>query len=110
VATASNRAHYNEQDDPSGIHNRSNGAQCRRAETLVFLDGSRVRRPNNRSGRWRPREERTALPDIDTAVDWRGRTVIERAGWKLGKLGELYLDQETDRRGWASIKRGSGSC
>jgi hypothetical protein len=44
-----------------------------------------------------------ALPDIDTALDWRGRTVVDHAGEKIGKLDELYLDEETSRPEWASV-------
>jgi hypothetical protein len=47
------------------------------------------------------------LPDIDTALDWRGRTVVDRDGEKIGKLGELYLDEETSRPEWAGIAIGT---
>ncbi len=47
----------------------------------------------------------TALPDIDTAMSWRGRTVQDRDGNELGTLSELYLDSE-QRPAWASVKRG----
>jgi PRC-barrel domain/Domain of unknown function (DUF2382) len=33
-------------------------------------------------------------PDIDTALGWRGRTVLDRDGERLGKLGAVYLDEE----------------
>jgi len=45
-------------------------------------------------------------PDIDTAMAWRGRTVRDRDGEELGKLAELYLDSESSRPAWASVKRG----
>jgi sporulation protein YlmC with PRC-barrel domain len=46
------------------------------------------------------------LPDIDTALDWRGRTVVDRDGEKIGKLDDLYLDDETSRPEWAGIATG----
>ena len=46
------------------------------------------------------------VPDIDTALGWRGRTVLDRNGEKLGTLTELYLDSEDSRPAWAGIKRG----
>src|SRR3712207_4538151 len=46
------------------------------------------------------------LPDVDTALDWRGRTVIDPAGEELGKITALYLDGESQRPAWASVKRG----
>ena len=45
-------------------------------------------------------------PDIDTALAWRGRTVRDPAGEKLGTLSELYLHGESDRPAWAGVKRG----
>ena len=47
-----------------------------------------------------------SAPDIDTALGWRGRTVRDRHGEELGKLGELYLDSESNRPAWGSVKRG----
>jgi hypothetical protein len=46
------------------------------------------------------------LPDIDTALAWRGRTVRDTHGEELGKLSELYLDHADDRPAWAAVKRG----
>jgi hypothetical protein len=45
-------------------------------------------------------------PDIDTALDWRGRTVRDRDGEKIGSLGDVYLDQETDRPAWGGVRTG----
>jgi stress response protein YsnF/sporulation protein YlmC with PRC-barrel domain len=41
-------------------------------------------------------------PDIHTALDWRGRTVVDRDGEKIGTLKEIYLD-EAERPGWGSV-------
>jgi sporulation protein YlmC with PRC-barrel domain len=46
------------------------------------------------------------LPDIDTALDWRGRNVIDRNGEKIGKFEELYLDEETAKPEWAAVATG----
>ena len=43
--------------------------------------------------------------DIDTALEWRGRTLVDRDGDKIGKLEELYLD-ESDRPAWGSVSTG----
>jgi sporulation protein YlmC with PRC-barrel domain len=46
------------------------------------------------------------LPDIDTVLEWRGRTVVDQNGDKIGKLEELYLDEETSRPEWAAVHTG----
>ncbi len=46
------------------------------------------------------------LPDIDTALDWRGRTVVDRSGEKIGKFEDIYLDDETSRPEWAAVNTG----
>jgi hypothetical protein len=43
--------------------------------------------------------------DIDTALAWRGRTVHDRDGEKLGKLGALYLDAD-DRPAYGGVQTG----
>jgi hypothetical protein len=47
-----------------------------------------------------------SLPDIDEVLDWRGRTVVDREGEKIGKFDELYLDEETSRPEWAAVTTG----
>ncbi len=44
--------------------------------------------------------------DIDTVLGWRGRTVRDRDGQKLGSLGDLYLDRESDKPAYAGIRTG----
>jgi PRC-barrel domain/Domain of unknown function (DUF2382) len=44
--------------------------------------------------------------DLDTILGWRGRTVLDRKGEKLGKVGELYLDDATDRPAYAGVRTG----
>jgi stress response protein YsnF len=42
---------------------------------------------------------------IDTALEWRGRPVVDRDGGKIGTLREIYLD-ESERPSWASVDTG----
>jgi Domain of unknown function (DUF2382)/PRC-barrel domain len=46
------------------------------------------------------------MVDIDTALGWRGRTVRDRDGEKLGTLGAIYLDEATDRPAFAGVRTG----
>jgi stress response protein YsnF len=43
--------------------------------------------------------------DIQTALDWRGRTVLDACDQKIGTLREIYLDQD-ERPTWGSIHTG----
>jgi stress response protein YsnF len=42
---------------------------------------------------------------IQTALDWRGHTVVDAGGEKIGKLKEIYLDQD-ERPAWGSVHTG----
>src|SRR4051794_39982235 len=44
--------------------------------------------------------------DVTRAPEWRGRTVVDRDGDKIGKLDEIYLDQETGKPEWALVNMG----
>jgi sporulation protein YlmC with PRC-barrel domain len=44
--------------------------------------------------------------DIDTVLGWRGRTVLDRDGQEIGKLGDIYLDGETERPAFAGVRTG----
>ena len=33
------------------------------------------------------------MPDIDTVLGWRGKSVRDASGEKLGTIGALYLDR-----------------
>jgi hypothetical protein len=46
------------------------------------------------------------MPDLDTVLSWRGKTVRDRDGEKLGTLGALYLDHDTDRPAYAGVHTG----
>jgi hypothetical protein len=44
--------------------------------------------------------------DIETVLGWRGRSVLDRDGEKVGTFGEVYLDHETDRPAFAGVNTG----
>jgi hypothetical protein len=44
--------------------------------------------------------------DIDTVLGWRGKTVRDRDGEKVGRLGAVYLDDETDAPAYAGVHTG----
>jgi sporulation protein YlmC with PRC-barrel domain len=44
--------------------------------------------------------------DLTTLLGWRGRTVLDRKGETIGKLGDLYLDEATDRAAYAGVRTG----
>jgi hypothetical protein len=44
--------------------------------------------------------------DIDTALAWRGKTVRDPDGEKIGTFGGVFLDQETDRPAWGGVRTG----
>jgi sporulation protein YlmC with PRC-barrel domain len=47
-----------------------------------------------------------SAPDIDTALDWQGRTVVDRSGEKIGKLEEIFLDAESGIPAWGAVVSG----
>jgi sporulation protein YlmC with PRC-barrel domain len=40
------------------------------------------------------------------ALDWEGRTVLDRAGEKIGRIEEIFLVEETGEPEWALVKLG----
>ena len=46
------------------------------------------------------------MTGMTNAYDWRGRTVIDRNGEKIGKIDELYLDHQSYKPEWASVHTG----
>jgi uncharacterized protein (TIGR02271 family) len=40
------------------------------------------------------------------AYEWRGRTAVDRDGEKIGKIDEIYLDQQSGRPEWALVNTG----
>lgn len=39
-------------------------------------------------------------------LEWRGRHVVDREGEKLGKLEDVYFDNETSAPEWGAVKTG----
>ena len=46
------------------------------------------------------------MPETTEAYDFRGRTVIDRDGQKLGKIHELYYDEQGGQPEWALVNTG----
>jgi uncharacterized protein (TIGR02271 family) len=46
------------------------------------------------------------MPDIDTVQNWQGRTMVDPAGDKLGKISDIYLDDDTGQPEWATVTTG----
>ena len=46
------------------------------------------------------------MTDAQTVAGWRGAEVVDREGDKIGKLEEIYLDEDTDKPEWALVKTG----
>jgi uncharacterized protein (TIGR02271 family) len=40
------------------------------------------------------------------AYDWQGRTILGSDGEKIGKVDEVYLDENTGKPEWATVKSG----
>jgi uncharacterized protein (TIGR02271 family) len=40
------------------------------------------------------------------AYDWRGRTVVDRDGEKIGKVDEIYVDSRSNAPEWAAVNTG----
>src|SRR3954454_13162964 len=43
------------------------------------------------------------MEDIQT---WRGRTLVDRDGDKIGKIEDIYLDRSSGEPEWAAVKTG----
>jgi len=46
------------------------------------------------------------MPDIGTAQNWQGRTMVDPAGAKLGTIDAIYLDDDTGQPEWATVTTG----
>jgi uncharacterized protein (TIGR02271 family) len=46
------------------------------------------------------------MTDVTEAYDWRGRNVVDNDGDKIGSLEEVYLDTDSGRPEWATVKTG----
>jgi uncharacterized protein (TIGR02271 family) len=46
------------------------------------------------------------MPEMTEAYEWQGRTIVGSDGEKIGKVDEIYVDGETDKPEWATVKSG----
>ncbi|HKE99638.1 MAG TPA: PRC-barrel domain-containing protein [Actinomycetes bacterium] len=46
------------------------------------------------------------MPTIDMVQDWRGRTLLDSAGGRVGSIQEIYLDARTDEPEWVLVHTG----
>jgi uncharacterized protein (TIGR02271 family) len=46
------------------------------------------------------------MTELTQVYEWRGRTVVDRDGEKVGTLDEIYLDRQTDEPEWALVSTG----
>src|SRR4051794_19353986 len=44
--------------------------------------------------------------DIDTVLAWRGRTVRDSSGEKIGTFGDVYLESDSDVPAWGGVRTG----
>ena len=44
--------------------------------------------------------------DIDTVLAWRGRTVHDADGEKIGTFGDVFLDRQTQQPAWGGVQTG----
>jgi hypothetical protein len=47
-----------------------------------------------------------ATPSIELARGWIGRTMVDRDYHTIGKVVDIYLDNETGRPEWAVVRTG----
>jgi uncharacterized protein (TIGR02271 family) len=46
------------------------------------------------------------MSSMTEVADWRGRTVVDRDGEKIGKLDEIYVDSRSNEPEWAAVNTG----
>jgi sporulation protein YlmC with PRC-barrel domain len=46
------------------------------------------------------------MVQVDNVADWKGKDLIDRDGEKIGKLEDVYVDTETDRPVFVTVKEG----
>jgi uncharacterized protein (TIGR02271 family) len=46
------------------------------------------------------------MSEFTQVYEWRGRTVVDSEGEKVGKLDEIYLDRQTNEPEWALVNTG----
>jgi uncharacterized protein (TIGR02271 family) len=51
-------------------------------------------------------DTQSTSPEMSEVTSWRGRTMVASDGDKIGKIDEIYLDEETGRPEWALVNTG----
>ena len=46
------------------------------------------------------------MTEVTEAYDWRGRTLVGSDGEKIGKVDDLYVDQQSNKPEWARVNTG----
>ena len=46
------------------------------------------------------------MPEIENIIEWRGHELLDREGEKIGRIEEIYLDEQTDKPEWALVTAG----
>src|SRR3954452_20584398 len=52
------------------------------------------------------REGGLNMPTLDDAQSWRGRTLVDRDGDKIGSIEDVYLDRRSGEPEWVAVKTG----
>jgi sporulation protein YlmC with PRC-barrel domain/stress response protein YsnF len=47
------------------------------------------------------------MPTMQQVENWRGRTLVDRDGDKIGKIEDIYLDRQTGEPEWIAVKTGT---
>jgi hypothetical protein len=46
------------------------------------------------------------MNEVENLTDWRGKTLFDRDGQKIGKLEDVYVDTDNDEPMFGSVKEG----
>ena len=46
------------------------------------------------------------MASLENVLDWRGREMVDPDGDKIGRIEEIYVDQQTDEPEWALVNTG----
>jgi uncharacterized protein (TIGR02271 family) len=46
------------------------------------------------------------MPDTQTIAEWKGQTLLDTDGDKIGTIDEIYIDSKTEQPEWALVKTG----
>src|SRR5918997_5925726 len=54
----------------------------------------------------RLRRKARMSPSQSTVTDWRGRTLVDQDGNKIGSIDEIYMDTQTEQPEWIAVSTG----